>query len=390
MSGPSSASFLGYRRADGRVGTRNHVLVLSVVGLVGPAARRIAGTVAGTLLVATPYGRGQFGEDKLVHERLLVGLGRNPNAAAVLVTGADRATADRVAGAIGRTGKPVEVVALDDVHEDALELSHRGARRAAALVRDASRLRREPCPASDLFLGIECGHSDATSGIAANPTAGAAADRLIDAGGKAVFGETVEWLGAERQLARRACDERGRAGDRRRGRAARGGGRRDRLRPHRQQSRRQNIRGGLSTIEEKSLGAVVKGGTRPIAGVLAIAEEPGASGLYLMDAPAFSPESLTGFAASGANVMVFTTGAGNSFCNALAPTIKVSGRPDTVSRLPHQIDFDAGAALAGRRDPRELGAALFELVLAVASGEQTWGEILHEGDEAFARVGGSL
>ena len=282
------------------------------------------------------------------------------------------------------------MVALDDVHEDALELSHRGARRAAALVRDASRLRREPCPASDLFLGIECGHSDATSGIAANPTAGAAADRLIDAGGKAVFGETVEWLGAERQLARRACTSAVAqaivaAVERREAAVAATGFDLTGNNPG-----AENIRGGLSTIEEKSLGAVVKGGTRPIAGVLAIAEEPGASGLYLMDAPAFSPESLTGFAASGANVMVFTTGAGNSFCNALAPTIKVSGRPDTVSQLPHQIDFDAGAALAGRRDPRELGAALFELVLAVASGEQTWGEILHEGDEAFARVGGSL
>jgi altronate dehydratase large subunit len=390
MSGLSSASFLGYRRADSRVGTRNHVLVLSVVGLVGPAARRIADTVAGTLLVATPYGRGQFGEDKLVHERLLAGLGRNPNAAAVLVVGADRATADRVAGAIGRTGKPVEVVALDDVHEDALELSHRGARRAAALVRDASRLRREPCPASDLFLGIECGHSDATSGIAANPTAGAAADRLIDAGGTAVFGETVEWLGAERQLAGRArtsavAQAIVAAVERREAAVAATGFDLTGNNPG-----AENIRGGLSTIEEKSLGAVAKGGTRPIAGVLAIAEEPRAGGLYLMDAPAFSPESLTGFAASGANVMLFTTGAGNSFCNALAPTIKVSGRPDTVSRLPHQIDFDAGGALAGRREPRELGAALFELVLAVASGERTWGEILREGDEAFARVGGSL
>ena len=268
------------------------------------------------------------------------------------------------------------MVALDDVHEDALELSHRGAKRAAALVRAASRLRREPCPASDLFLGIECGHSDATSGLAANPTAGAAADRLIDAGGTAVFGETVEWLGAERQLARRArtsavAQAIVAAVERREAAVAATGFDLTGNNPG-----AENIRGGLSTIEEKSLGAVAKGGTRPIAGVLAIAEEPRAGGLYLMDAPAFSPESLTGFAASGANVMLFTTGAGNSFCNALAPTIKVSGRPDTVSRLPHQIDFDAGGALAGRREPRELGAALFELVLAVASGERTWGEIL--------------
>jgi altronate dehydratase large subunit len=390
MAGLASPSFMGYARADGRVGARNHVLVLSVVGLATPAARRIAGAVAGTLLVATPYGRGQFGEDKIVHERLLVGLGRNPNAAAVLVVGADRKTADRVAAAIAETGKPVDVVALDDVHEDALELSHRGVKRAAALVRAASRLRREACPASALFLGIECGHSDATSGLAANPTAGAAADRLVDAGGKVVFGETVEWLGAERLLARRAATPAVGAAivaavARREAAVAATGFDLTGNNPG-----EENIRGGLSTIEEKSLGAIAKGGTRPIAGVIAIAEEPRAAGLYVMDAPAFSPESLTGFAASGANLMLFTTGAGNSFCNALAPTLKISGRPDTVALLPHQIDFDASAALAGRREPGDLGGVLFELMLAVASGERTWGEILHEGDEAFARVGGSL
>jgi altronate dehydratase large subunit len=386
----ASTTFLGYRRADARVGTRNHVLVLSVVGLAAPAARRIAGAVAGTLLVATPYGRGQFGEDKIVHERQLVGLGRNPNAAAVLVVGADRKTADRVAAAIATTGKPVEVVALDDVHEDALELSHRGVRQAAALVRGASRLRRATCPTSDLFLGIECGHSDATSGLAANPTAGAAADLLVDAGARVVFGETVEWLGAEHLLAKRAATPAvGKAivaAVARREAAVAGTG-------HELTGNnpgQENIRGGLSTIEEKSLGAVAKGGTRPITGVLAIGEAPQAAGLYVMDAPAFSPESLTGFAASGANLMLFTTGAGNSFCNALAPTIKISARPDTVARLGHQIDFDASAALAGRRVPAELGPGLVDLIHAVASGERTWGEILHEGEEAFARVGGSL
>jgi altronate dehydratase large subunit len=386
----AASSFLGYRRADGRVGTRNHVVVLSVIGLAAPAARRIAGAVAGTLLVATPYGRGQFGEDKIVHERQLVGLGRNPNAAAVLVVGADRKTADRIAAAIAASGKPVDVVALDDVHEDALELSHRGIKRAAALVRGASRVRREVCRASDLFLGIECGHSDATSGLAANPTAGAAADRLVDAGARVVFGETVEWLGAEHLLARRAATPAVGAAivaavARREAAVVATGFDLTGNNPG-----EENIRGGLSTIEEKSLGAVAKGGTRPITGVLAIGEEPQAAGLYVMDAPAFSPESLTGFAASGANLMLFTTGAGNSFCNALAPTIKISARADTVAALPHQIDFDASAALAGRRDPTDLGADLVGLILAVASGERTWGEILREDEEAFARVGGSL
>ena len=386
----SPRSFMGYPRQDGRAGTRNHVVVLSILGLANAAARRVAQTVHGTLLIATPYGRGQFGDDKLVHERQLVGLGRNPNAAAVIVIGADRKTADRVAAAIAETGKPVEICVLDDCHEDSLELSHRAINTAARLVRDASRLRRDAVPASSLFLGIECGHSDATSGLVANPVAGAGADRLIDAGGSAVFGETVEWLGAEQLLARRAATPAiGRAivdaVARRETAVAATGFDLTGNNPG-----QENIRGGLSTIEEKSLGAIAKGGTRPIAGVLAIAEAPRAPGLYLMDAPAFSPESLTGFAASGANLMLFTTGAGNSFCNALAPTIKISGRPDTVARLPHQIDFDASAVLAGREELRDAGARLFDLMLAIASGERSWGEILGEGEEVFARVGGSL
>jgi altronate dehydratase large subunit len=152
----------------------------------------------------------------------------------------------------------------------------------------------------------------------------------------------------------------------------------------------ENIRGGLSTIEEKSLGAIAKGGTRPIVGVLGLAEAPARAGLHVMDAPAFSPESLTGFAAAGASLMLFTTGPGNSYCSALAPTIKVSARPDTVERLPLQIDFDGGAILAGREDPDAAGARLFQLILRVASGERTWGEILGEGDETLARIGGSL
>ena len=382
--------FLGFRRADGRVGTRNHVVVLSVVGLVGAPARRIVRDVRGTLLVATPYGRGQFGTDKTVHEAQLVGLGRNPTAAAVLVVGADRRTTDRIAAAIAASGKPVDSVALDDVHEDSRALSELGARRAAALVRAASRLRRVPCPLADLFVGIECGHSDATSGLGANPIAGAAVDLLVDAGARAVFGETVEWLGAEHLLARRAAtpavgDALVAAVARREAAVAATGFDLTGNNPG-----QENIRGGLSTIEEKSLGAIAKGGTRPIRGVLAIAEEPAQAGLHVMDAPAFSPESLTGFAASGANLMLFTTGAGNSFCNALSPTIKISVRPDTVAALAHQIDFDGTAVLAGQERIPEAGRRLLDLVRDTASGALTWGEVLDEGDETFIRTGGSL
>jgi len=385
-----SASFLGYPRPDGRVGIRNRVLIMAINGLVAPAAGRIAAAVRPALLVTSPYGRGQFGADKRAHAQQLIGLGRNPNVAAVLIVGADRMTADAMAEQIRTSGKPTEVVALDDVQEDALALSFQGIRAAARLVRNASRQRREARAVSSLFVGVECGHSDATSGLVANPLAGKVVDRLIDAGGTAVIGETLEWLGAEHLLARRAATpavaEAITAAVQRREAAISASG----VDPLHDNPGAENIRGGLSSIEEKSLGAIAKGGTRPIDGVLALAEAPARAGLYFMDAPFFSPESLTGFAAAGAQVMLFTTGAGNSFCSAVAPTIKISAKPETLARLGEQIDFDASPAFSGTEDLDHAADRLFSLLLDVASGFRTWGEILSESSESIARIGGSL
>lgn len=152
----------------------------------------------------------------------------------------------------------------------------------------------------------------------------------------------------------------------------------------------ENIRGGLSTIEEKSLGAVAKGGSRPIAAVLGHAEAPTGRGLHVMDGPGYSPESITGFVAAGAQLVFFTTGPGNSYCSAIAPTIKVSAHPQTPGRLPEQIDFDGSAILSGREEAEAVAARLHTHMLAVASGSATWGEILGEGDEVFVRLGPSL
>ena len=389
-SASASLGFSGYRRDDGRYGVRNAVLVLGLNGLVARAATRIAVGVAGTVLFATPYGRGQYGEDRKVHTAQLVGLGRNPNVAATLVVGADRPTTDEIAHAIAEAGKPVVTVALDDVHEDALELTVRGMRVAAELVRNASRLRREPAPVSALFLAVECGHSDATSGLVSNPLAGRIVDRIVDAGGAAVFGETIEWLGAEHLLAQRAV--RPDVGDaivaavRRREAAVAATG----VDLTGNNPGAENIRGGLSSIEEKSLGAIAKGGSRRVAGLLSVAEAPRGPGVYVMDAPGFSPESMTGFAAAGAQVMLFTTGAGNSYCSAIAPTIKISARPDTVAELPTQIDFDASAVFRGEEDLDRAADRLFALLLDMCSGTLTWGEVLGETAESVIRAGGSL
>ena len=383
-------TFAGYRRGDGRYGVRNRVLVLGMNGLVARAAARVARSVAGCVALLSPYGRGQYGADRDAHAAQLAGIARNPNVAATLVVGADRKSADEMACALRSARKPVEVATLDDVDEDAIALSALGTRLAARLARDASRERRVRAPLSALFVAVECGHSDATSGIAANPLVGRVVDRLVDAGATAVFGETIEWLGAEHLLARRALrpgtGEAIVAAVQRREAAIAATG----VDLTGNNPGAENIRGGLTSIEEKSLGAIAKGGSRPISGVLAIAEAPRSPGLYVMDAPGFSPESMTAFAAAGAQAMLFTTGAGNSYCSAVAPTVKISARPGTQAMLPTQIDFDASDVFAGREDLDAAADRLLALLLDVCSGTRTWGEVLGEGAESLVRLGESL
>ena len=384
-------TFLGFSRRSGRAGVRNHTLVLAINGLIGATARRVAEAIPEVRLVATPYGRGQIGPDKEAHFRQLIGIGANPNVAAVLVLGVDRKSADLVASGIGALcDKPLEVLTLDDTGEDAMELAARATRLGAGLSRAASANRRRPLPVSELFLGLECGHSDATSGLAANPLVGAVADRLVDAGGTAVIGETIEWLGAEQVLGARAADPAtGRAIEKavlsREAAVAAIG--EDLLGNN---PGEENIRGGLSTIEEKSLGAIAKAGGRPIRSLLELAQPPGAPGLHVMDGPSFSPESMTGFVAGGAQMILFTTGPGNSFCSLLAPTVKISANPQANGRLTEQIDFDAGAIFAGTETVDEAADRLFDAVIEFASGTLTWGEAVGEGAECFARLGGSL
>lgn len=380
-------TFLGYPRPDGTAGVRNRVLVMSILGLTSASARRIARQIPGSLLITQPHGRGQYGEDRDLAKRMLVGLGRNPNAASVLLVGADRLRLDAIAEAIAASGKPVETVALDDHHEDNLALSEQGVRLAAMLARDATRARRVALPASMLRLGIECGHTDATSGIAANPLVGRVVDRLVDAGGGAVFGETLEWLGAEDVLAARAASPAiGRdivaAVLRREAWAAASGEDLTGNNPG-----QENIRGGLSSIEEKSLGAIAKGGLRPVQGVVPHAMPLPGPGLWVMEGPAFSPPSVTGFVAAGAQMVMFTTGQGNSYADALAPTVKVTANPASAQRLTAQIDFDASALLDGTRDMEEAADRLMAQLLDHASGTATWGEVLDEGEYAFARLG---
>jgi altronate dehydratase large subunit len=382
--------FLGYRRPDGTVGVRNDVLVLSATGLTGPTARRIGAAIAGAKTVSMPYDAGVLGEDEAAQHRALVGLGRNPNVGAALIIGGNPPKVERIAEAIAATGKPVEALSLDGCGHDALVLTDKGVRAGAKLAREVSSQRREPAPVSCLFLGLECGRSDPSSGLTANPLLGLIADRMVDAGGSAVIGEATEWLGAEHLLARRAASP---AVAQAILEAVRG---REKLALDAgvdllgHNPGPTNIAAGLSTIEEKSLGNIAKSGSRPIQSVLAYAQAPDTPGLHLMDAPAYAPESLTGFTAAGAQVMVFTTGVGNSFSSLLAPTLKVSANPETCARLDCQLDFEAAEVFLGREPIEAAADRLFQTLLEVASGTATWGEILGEGEEVVSRFGAAL
>jgi altronate dehydratase large subunit len=378
-----------YRRPGGAVGVRNYVLVLGINGLAVRAAERIA-RVPGTVCVAASNGRGQIEPDLTLYLEQLIGLACNPNVAAVLVVGVDAATTDFVVDRIAASGKPVQGVSFTEAQEDILTIQEIGVRRLVQLVRAASRCRRENGDLTDLFVGVECGHSDATSGIASNRVIGAAVDALVDLGATLVVGETVEWLGAEHLLAKRARNKViGEAI------VAAVKGREDLATASGKSLTgnnpgEENIRGGLTTIEEKSLGAIVKSGTRPIDGVVGLTERPRAKGLYLMDGPAFSPESITGFNAIGTQIVLFSTGPGNSFASAIAPTIKVTAQRETSRRLREQIDFDASDVFANTESVEAAAQRLIGTIVDIAEGTLTWGEVIGEGFELPTRIRGSL
>ena len=386
----AAAHFDGFRRSDGSVGVRNHVLVMSVTGLTGPTARRIGRAVPGARVITTPYGSGLVSDDAALQRRALEAFGRHPNVAAVLAIGATPPYVAEIAEAIASTGKPVEALVLDDCDHDAITLTERGIRTAARFVRDASRARRVRVGVADLALAMECGRSDPSSGLVANPLVGSIVDAVVAAGGRAVFGETIEWLGAEHLLAARAADATVARAIRdavlRRERMSVAAG----ISLTGNNPGPTNIAAGLSTIEEKSLGAIAKGGRAPIRGVVDIAERLPGPGLYVMDAPAYAPESVGGLVASGAQIVLFTTGVGNSFVSGLAPTIKISANPVAAKRLREQVDFDASGVFERRDALADAASRLMDVVLDVASGTLTWGEVLDEGEDVVSRLGPAL
>ena len=382
--------FLGYVRPDGQVGVRNHLLVLSATGLTGPTGRRISQALPGAVFVAMPYDGGLLGEDRDAQIRTLVGFGVNPNVGAVLMIGGNPPKLDHLAKEMSKSGKPIDSISMDECDHDAITLTERSIRVGAKLLLKISKQRRVSCPLSKIFLGLECGRSDPSSGLVSNPMLGLIADRIVDEGGKAVFGETTEWLGAEHLLAKRGAtptveqaildavlDNENRAIEAGLDLTGENPG-------------PTNIAGGLSTIEEKSLGNIAKSGSRPIQSVLKYAEAPATPGLHAMHAATYAPESVSGFTASGANLILFTTGQGNSFVNLISPTVKISANPDTEARIKEQLDFTCPDVFSGEVSLEDAAPRFLELIIDVASGTKTWGEVLGEGEEVVSRFGGSL
>jgi altronate dehydratase large subunit len=376
MTATESDEFRGFRRADGRVGVRNLVAVIPVSVRARAAAQRLASDAA-EWVRATPHQMPLDPPDGAREqvETVLEGVGANPNVAAALYVelGTERIDADALADGVAETGKPAETLTVRDVGGTAGALEA-GGDVVANLADEARDARRESADASELVVAMECGGSDATSGMASNPVVGNACDRIVEAGGTGVISETPEFIGAEHILAERCASDAVREKllarvERRENMAGLMG-----VDFRGAQPSPGNQKGGLTTLEEKSLGAIAKGGTTPLRDVVGYGHRlPVGGGFVVMDSPGYDVESVSGKVAGGAQLVVFTTGRGSTTGNPIAPVVKVTANPGTYERMQDNMDFDASGVLRGDSVASQ-GADLYDRILSVADGELTAAE----------------
>jgi (2R)-sulfolactate sulfo-lyase subunit beta len=366
----------GYRRANGTVGVRNHVVIVPVDDISNAACEAVANHIKGTLALPHAYGRLQYGEDLELHFRTLIGTGSNPNVAAAVVIGIEPNWTQRVAEGIAQTGKPVAWFSIE--RNGDLETVRQAAWKAKELVQWASELQREPVELSELTVSIKCGESDTTTGLGSCPTVGVVVDRLLDAGASVFFGETSELTGGEHLIADRCETPELREAFQRTYDAYVGQIESTGADLLGSQPTQGNIAGGLSTIEEKALGNIEKTGTKPVIGVLRPAEQPanGRRGLYFMDSSSAAAEHITLMASGGAVVHLFPTGQGNIVGNPIEPVIKISANPNTVATMAEHIDTDVSGLLSREITLPDAGEQLMDDLVRTCNGRLTAAEAL--------------
>ena len=367
----------GYRRENGRVGIRNHVVILPLDDLSNAACQAVAHNIKGTLALPHHYGRLQFGEDLQLHFRTLIGTGCNPNVAAVVVIGIEPGWTGRVVEGIAATGKPVQGFSIE--RNGDIKTIAAAARVAHQFLQQASELRREECGIADLWVSTKCGESDTTSGLGANPTVGNLIDKLDPLGVTTCFGETSELTGAEMVCKERAVSpeigekfmktwnaynafiEECKTDDLSESQPTKG-----------------NIEGGLTTIEEKAFGNLTKIGKKTkFIDVLEPAETPGAgAGLYFMDTSSAAAECVTLQAAAGFAVHLFPTGQGNVIGNPIEPVIKLTANPRTAREMSEHVDLDVSGILRREMTFDDAGDALIDVMVRTCNGRLTCAEVL--------------
>lgn len=369
--------FSGFIRPDGKIGIRNKVLVLSTVGCANETAKRISEQVYGSICVINPKGCGQIGKSVDIMKRTLIGLALNPNIYGTIIVGLGCETIQPLSlvdEMKKKSQKPVEVLIIQQ-EGGTIKTIEKGVKLVKEMVREMSKMNREDVDISHLILATNCGGSDATSGITANPALGYCSDILVNNGATVILGETTEFIGAEHLLAERAKNEKVkedilfivenlerdfiRLGIDVRGANPSPG----------------NMKGGLSTLEEKSLGAIMKGGSSVINEVVRYGEIPKEKGLVIMDTPGYDIESVTGMVAGGAQICVFTTGRGTPIGNPIIPIIKVTGNKQTFENMSDNIDLDVSDIIEGKKSIEECGEMLLQEIIDVCNGKLTKAEI---------------
>ncbi len=379
-------TFWGYKRENGRVGVRNHVLILPVDDLSNAAAEAVANNIKGAMAIPHPYGRLQFGADLDLHFRTLIGTGSNPNVAAVVVICIEEGWAKKVVDGIAATGKPVAGFGIEQ-HGDH-DTIMRASRQAKEYMHWASTLVREERPIHDLWVSTKCGESDTTSGLASNPTVGNSYDKMYPHGVTMVFGETTEVTGGEHLVAKRCRTPEIAAKF-----MAMFNRYQDIVNAHKtndlqeSQPTKGNILGGLTTIEEKALGNIQKIGKQCIVdGVIDKAEVPTGPGLWFMDSSSAAAEMVTLCAASGFVVHTFPTGQGNVIGNPILPVIKLSANPRTVRTMKEHIDVDVSGLLRREIGLDQAGDMLLDMIFQTANGRLTSAEVLGHREFVLTRL----